>query len=719
MREERKQEVVAEMSAYTPPKLRQIIAEAIFRRKPVVLSTVAIVCTVAAAATFLMHRKYEARAKLLVQNVRSAAQLTTNSVDHLVSQGDVSPAEINTEVDLLESSGVAQRALGLSIRDDLRSREQERAVDRFERRLGVEAVHQTDVIDLTMLANSPADARRDLQHLIDAYFEERAGTARNSGAAGFFAAQLEDKSRQLEADQAALTAFQLQHGIADLDDETKLQVTRLSALQSELAAAEASLAAQRSRKATEEGELATTPARSETQVRTITNQYSQERMNTSLVDLQNRRIELLKRYVPTDRQVIEVDDKIATTRKAINEASAHPASEQATDVNPVWVQLSTQIAASGSEISGLQGQCDALGRQISDAQRRLEELEQAAGSYGELRRKLQQSQVDYALYAQRRDEARISEALDHQKLFNVAVLQEPSASLEPVRPKPLLYLSSAFLFAVLLGVALAIYADLAGGQVHTPAQLDAWTGTRTLATFADEAAGGGALAANARQYRRVLFAVRQNVANAALYPSQSSSVTPGALGAKPALPAEGGFRGACVGFTSALQGEGVSFLVAHLATEAARQGSSRVAVLDVRALLERFEVNGGVQLPMRFQQGADHWVLATELWDEDAGASRRSGVHSHFSYRLQAVLEQARREYDLVLLDCPSLQTSTLAGELAPCVDGYVAVVKAGAARRQNIEDLGAQLASTQVPLFGHVLNRRIYPVPRWLHRVI
>ena len=86
---------------------------------------------------------------------------------------------------------------------------------------------------------------------------------------------------------------------------------------------------------------------------------------------------------------------------------------------------------------------------------------------------------------------------------------------------------------------------------------------------------------------------------------------------------------------------------------------------------------------------------------------------------LGLVLQQARREYDLVLLDCPSLQNSMLAGELAPCIDGYVAVVKAGAARKHNVEDLAWQLASTHTPTLGYVLTQRHYPVPRWLHRLI
>ncbi len=713
-------------NAYAAPKLRQIVTEAVFRRRRVVLTAILLVMGAVLLATVAMPRKYESSAKLVVQNVRTAAQLSTNNVDRLVSQGDISPAEINTEVDLLQSDEVARRALGSTAPDGLGTEQQDRAVRNLEHRLTVEAVHQTNVIDLKVLAKSPRQANVDLQHVIDAYFEERAGTARNSGAAEFFDGQLKAKSAQLDQDLAGLTSFEVQHGIADLDDQKKLQVTRISALQDQLANVEASLSAEQSKSSTQQRELASTPPRSHTQERTITNQYSQERLSSSLVDLENRRTELLKRYVPSDRQVLEIEEKMATTRQAITDSASHPAAESASDINPVWQQLSEAVATSGAEISGLEGQRRTMQGQVADAKRRLEELEDATAAYGELRRKVQQSQADYTLYAQRRDEARISEALDREKLFNVGVLQKPLASPDAVRPKPVLYLVVGFLFATFFGTALALYADLSGGQVHSPAQLEALTGTRTLATFADEEFGKHFGESNRLQYRRVLLAVRQTVASMrppfVESPMLSSLVAAGggtAWDREDLAEFASDLRAPCVAFTSALRKEGVTFLASQFATEAARQASSRVAVLDMPTLLHRFETAGDVTLATRFDCEAEHYVLALEEEPSAQSGPHRGGAQGQLSSRLRPLLEQARREFDLLVLDCPSLQASTLALELAACVDGYVAVVRANASRKQNIEDLISQLTGTPAPVLGYLLNRRHYPVPRWLYRIL
>lgn len=721
-------------SGFAQPKLRQVVTEAVFRRGRIVLGSVLLVVGLTCIATLLMHRKYQSTAKLVVQNVRTAAQLSTSNVDRMVSQGDVSPTEINTEVDLLQSDEVARRALGLKQTLALGDERDDKAARDLEKRLSIEAVHQTNIIDVKLLANSPLQANADLQHVIDAYFEGRAGTARNSGAAGFFNTQVKAKEEQLNQDQAGLTAFQVKNGIADLEEQTKLQVEHIAALQEQLAQVESLLAAARRRGATQQIQLKGTAARSQTLQRTITNQYSQERLNTSLVDLENHRTELLKRYVPSDRQVTEIDEKMATIRAAVTEASQHPAGEDATDINPLWQQLNLAVVTSGSEVSALAGQAAEIRTQIAEAQMRLNQLEEASTAYGELRRRVQQSQSDYTLYAQRRDEARISEALDREKLFNVAVLESPMASPEPVRPKPVLYLLVALVFSAFLGTALALYVDLSGGQVHSPAQLEAVTGMRTLATFASAEPGAPMTEGNRLQLQRVLFAVRQATSVQAEEARQEMAIATatGPHGASEWSSNGRGnhrlfhedVRGGCIAFTSSLRAEGVSYLAGHLAAEAARQASSRVAVLDMLTLLRRFEseARGGaesVNLETQFDADKRYWVVNGEADVETGEGVPEGDAQGRFSLWLRPTLERLRRQFDLLVLDCPSLQASTLAAELAPCVDGYLAVVGANAARKQNIEDLIAQMTVTSAPLLGYLLNRRSYPVPRWLYRIL
>jgi uncharacterized protein involved in exopolysaccharide biosynthesis len=694
------------MNTYAPPKLRQIVTEAVFRRRRIVLLTVYIVLAAVVLLSVLMHKKYEANAKLMVQTVRSAAPLSTSPTDKLVQNGDVSTTEVNSEVDLLQSTDVARRALEgpNSSGRPTTALEQEKVIT-LQHHLTVEPVHQTSLINVKLLANSPEEAEMQLQAILNAYFDVRANSGRSSGAAEFFEHQVEAVGKQLDADRKALTDFEVQHNLADLDDQKKLQVTRIATLEDRLADADATLARQQSKTFAERRQLSMTPSRSTTTQRTITNQYQQEHLATALVDLQNRRTELLKRYPPSDRQVVEINDKIATTQRAITDARSNPADETATDINPVWQTLNASVATSTGEVSGLVAQRAELVRQKKEADARLNELQTATGDYDMLKRKLQQTQADYTVYAQKRDEARISEALDKEKMFDVSLVARPTASLEPVRPKPVLYVIAGLVFALLLGTALALYADTSAAQVYTPSQLDALTGTRTIATFADEDDADGHAMANGTELRRVLASVRSSLAD-----------TPRAGGAL-------GGDGRAVAFVSALMGEGVSYLVSNIASEASAQASSKVAVLDMRGLLRRFEIEGTVGFALKNDERRGFWVLAATQNGDDEDATpampMSGGTQGQFSARLIPLLLEARRQFDFIFLDCPSLQESTLAEELDICIDGYVAVVSAAGARKQNIEGLDAALKETRAPLLGYVLNRRRYPVPRWLHRMM
>ena len=700
------------MTSYAPPKMRQIVTEAVFRRKRLFWRVVMAVMALVVAGTFLVPKKYQAEAKLMVQNVRSQASLTTTPTDRLVSSNTVPPEQVNGQVDMLQSQQVARRALGVDVTRG-GDKKQDAEVTALQHHLTVEAVKQTSLINLTLVDSSPETASSHLRQIINAYFEERSSSAQSMGAAGFFEGQVQAKSQQLQDVQQQLTEFEVQHGIADLDDQKKLQVERIAGLQNQLLAAQAQLAAQRSKTAADRRELSMTPARSRTTERTITNQYSQERLGTEMVDLENRRTELLKRYPPTDRQVIEINEKIATTQKAISSSSSNPAAEQATDVNPVYQQLSAAVANSTGEASAQAAQAATLQSQLREAQSRLAELEESTSEYDELKRNLQQAQADYTLYAQKRDEARIAEALDRARMFDVSLVEPPIATSTPVRPKPLLYIAAGAVFALLLATLLALYADTSSQQVFTPAQLDALTGTRTIATFA-EAGDAGLEDANRLEYRRVLLAIRN-----ALRESENGHALE-ATGHQAAL-AESEGAGYCVGFVSALRGEGVSYLVSHLATEAARQASSRVAVIDVGPLLRKFESEEDVSFGMKYDEQRLHWVLDLEQPEGDAPAAplRRGGLQGLFSARLRPLLVEARKEFDFIFLDCPSLQESTLAAELDRSVDGYVAVVAAGHARKQNIDGLIASFRDTNSPLLGYVLNRRTYPVPRWMHGLL
>ena len=101
-----------------------------------------------------------------------------------------------------------------------------------------------------------------------------------------------------------------------------------------------------------EQQMRTLQPRIMTQSRALPNQYSTERLNTMLVELQNKRTDLLTKFKPTDRLISEIDQQIQTTRTALEKATSQTATEQATDLNPLRQTLDAELARARVDQAG-------------------------------------------------------------------------------------------------------------------------------------------------------------------------------------------------------------------------------------------------------------------------------------------------------------------------------------------------------------------------------
>jgi uncharacterized protein involved in exopolysaccharide biosynthesis/Mrp family chromosome partitioning ATPase len=682
-----------------------MLMEAVFRRQRLWWTVFLSVIALTVLVILFIPRRYESTAKLVVSNLRTHSTLSAGPVNRIVTTEDVSQTQINSEVDLLKSQGVIRAALGMpnAPTGDQRHMEAEQmTVKRIQDHLSIEPVRESSIIDVKLVDQSPEVAVYHLNAILEAYLNQRKSLTQSANAADLFDRQAQIFNGNLTAARDALTKFEEAHELVDMDAQKKLQVERVASLEDQIAAAKASVANQGSRTRNLIARLATTPARTETVRRSLTNQYSQERLNTNLVDLVNKRDELLHRYPPTDRAVMALDQNIATARAAIAEAAQHPAADVSTDVNPVWQQVTTSLVTSSAEVSGASAAQKELERQHAVAEARLHDLLQGTQTYDQLKRRFDEAQSGYTLYAQKRDEARVGEALDKDQLFDVSMIQRPVTSVLPVRPKPLQYFLAGLVLALLLASAIALYADSSDLLVYTPQQLDTVTGVRTSGTLAT---GSGIQEAaempeNAIEFRRLLTSLRSSL---------SQGLAEGAART----------RADRIAVTSARPEDGVSFVARNLAFEAARQVKLRVALIDLTSMMER--VGTGKRLLLALEK--DEATLCWQFVYPDAAVQGPTVLmlgeltKQGFWAELDAALNKADKHFDLMFMDCPSLRDSTLAVDLDGMVDGYVAVVAAGAARKRQIRQMVSFLQQTEIPVLAYILNRRTYPIPQWLYR--
>jgi Mrp family chromosome partitioning ATPase len=97
----------------------------------------------------------------------------------------------------------------------------------------------------------------------------------------------------------------------------------------------------------------------------------------------------------------------------------------------------------------------------------------------------------------------------------------------------------------------------------------------------------------------------------------------------------------------------------------------------------------------------------------------RTGEDADTAADGSARLKRLRAEFDCVLIDCSPLETSSDVSRVASLVDGVVIMLEAGRTRKAQVERAVSSITSAGGRCLGLVLNKREYPIPRWLYRLL
>ena len=279
-----------------------------------------------------------------------------------------------------------------------------------------------------------------------------------------------------------LTSFQQDNNLVVLSQQKDLTLQKTAEAKSKLLESETAVNEATNRIKRIEQQLAVTPKRIVTQSKSLPAQYSAERLNTMMVELQNRRTQLLTKFRPDDRLVREVDEQIRTTKAALAKAESQTSTEQATDLNPLRQTLESEYSRARLEQIGAQARRDTLTAQLRDYQAALQKLEGDTTRHDDLQREKKEAEENYQLYAKKREEARIADELDRQKITNVSIAEAPAVPRIPSSPNRPMNLILGLFVAALLSLGTVFSAEMLGDTIHTPRQLEALTGAMVLAT---------------------------------------------------------------------------------------------------------------------------------------------------------------------------------------------------------------------------------------------
>jgi polysaccharide biosynthesis protein PslE len=491
----------------------------LFRHKwKVIVFFVAVMVTVT-LGTFLAAEIYRAEAMLLVRIGRENVSLDpTATTGQVISLGQTRENEINSELDILKSRELALKvvdAIGaerflkrpdeensgngspggktpdwkrqmqdrfqgmmeglgnflesIGLSTPLESRE--KAVIGLMKKLEIETQKHTNTLSLSYEGKSPKFAETVLSRLIDFYLDKHITAYRTPGSYVFFDQQAEDLRNQLAKTEEELKTLKNKTGVASLDDQRKILLGRIGTLQQESEATQAALAISRAKVAELKEKLSGLSPTLVTQEMKSSSNQGVELMRSRLYELKLKEQELLSKYTETSIPVQEV-------RRQVAEAQAQLAKEEptrtdvTTGINTTHQQLDLAMLSEMATLSSLEAKARVVNDQLNAARKEVNEINDTEFRLVTLQRELTLQDTKYRKYSENREQARIDQALETDKISNISVIQKATASLKPVKPRKALNLALGFFLGLLGGLGLAFFSEYLDHSIKTPEDVE-------------------------------------------------------------------------------------------------------------------------------------------------------------------------------------------------------------------------------------------------------
>jgi succinoglycan biosynthesis transport protein ExoP len=459
------------------------LADRLFRKKRFVAVSLLLVNLGFAGYLAFSPRIWETEAKFLVNNTRVDALLTPESSNGPVARNYVDETVLATEIQLLSNPELLRSVVvKCGLAKDGRDVSIEKALKSLKQDITVSPVLKANLIKASYSASDPQEAAAVLQALADGYLDEHLRVHSSQGSYDVFDRQAKHYQEQLGVLQTKLNEFQQQRNIVLLGQQKDLNLRKMVDLEGALKETEAAYRENDQRIHSLKQQVKDLMPRITTQARQVPNQYSIERLNTMLAELQNKRTELLTKFRDNDRMVQQLDQQIADTKANMEKANKMISTEESSDVNPVRQTLESELAKAQASAPALQSRLATLTRQVGEYRQSLGGFQHATADDDQLLREIKEAEDSFFLYSKKREEARIGDAMDRQKIANVVLVEPPRV---PVLPRPKLSLSliatDVLCCAFILGTALLMGA--ASKTVYTPRELEDLTGLPVLASY--------------------------------------------------------------------------------------------------------------------------------------------------------------------------------------------------------------------------------------------
>jgi chain length determinant protein EpsF len=421
-------------------------------RQRIILLTLAVTVISTLAVSLVLPKTYKASTSLVI-NYKGVDPLTG-----VMMPGQLMPGYMATQIDILSSKNVGLRvvdALHLANNPAViaqfnestggRGRVNDWLAEAMLKRLEVTPSRDSSVIEVSFKGSDPNFAATVANTFADEYQKLNVAlkTDPMKKASTYFNDQTKQARDALEAAQARLSKYQQDHGIVSVDNRLDVESNRLNDLSTQLVVAQGQLAEAQSR-----GAMARSGA----------GDAAPDVAQSPLI--QNLKVAL-----------VQAESKLAEAGQRLGRN--HPLyRSQAAEVERLRSELAAQTRITSSAVSNnatvLAAREATLRAAVAEQKTRLLALNRARDEMNVLQKDVESAQHAFDVVTQRQAQTRIEGMSDQS---DVAILNPAVPPSEPASPRPVLNTLLSVFLGGMLGIGLALLAEMLDRRVRSEGDL--------------------------------------------------------------------------------------------------------------------------------------------------------------------------------------------------------------------------------------------------------
>jgi uncharacterized protein involved in exopolysaccharide biosynthesis len=446
-----------------------------FKHKGKIIVIFLVVATLVAGVTLLASPVYEAKSTLLVKPWKEEARLGIGTSNNNLSLSLSQEEMVNTEIQILTGRELAEKVITAmkpeTIYPDLvKSRDKkitplEASIQAFGKDLIVGGVRKSNVIVVTYQHKDPKVAARAVNLLVEA-FEEKHLALHSDPQSSFIGTQLASFDKKLKDSERDLQAFQQVNKVFSLEEQRSLLLKQRMDLDTSYKVARNNVSELTNKISSINGQLK--------YISKNNARYTPNEREKIITDARSKQLELQlkvqdlrRKYNDNNRLVLDAKKEVELVNQFLKEQE-EGISGKVKMSNPVYQNMEMDLFRAEGELNSQKARAEAVKVQLDQLDKEIALLDMSENKLQNMKREIAINEKNYKTYADRQEEARISEAMNRQKLSNISVIQTAVVPAKPVKQNRKIKLLVGTLLGLFAGFAFAYVSETTAETFLSP-----------------------------------------------------------------------------------------------------------------------------------------------------------------------------------------------------------------------------------------------------------